>query len=562
LTDSSLIFTIAVSMALAFVFGFIAFKLRLSPIVGYLIAGICIGPYTPGVVANSALASQLSELGVILLMFGVGLHFSPKDLIAVSRVALLGALPQVVLSTLAASLLASLWGWSWGACFVFGLALSVASTIVVIGELEKRDLLTQAEGKAAVAWLLAQDLAVVLILVLLPALAPVLSAPTFDWHTLGTVLPSFGIACAKAAAFIAMMLFIGRRFFPWMLNAVAKTHSRELFTLFVIGIPIGISLLAAMLFGVSLALGAFLAGIVLNESELSHHAAAKALPLQDAFAVLFFVSTGMAFRPTILLTHAPQVLASVAFIIIFTPLISFLLLSVVMRYQMRVAAVVAASLAQIGEFSLVLAGLGHGLKLLPDYAHGTILGAALVSISLHSFTFDKLQVAGLSARVSGWLSKINANDPLAIPQTTSDQLKEHVILVGYGRVGTVVGLALAQHAIPYVVIEDNREIVEDLRKKSIPSIYGSADIPEVLRQAGIEHCRLLAITSPDPLTTRIICDHAHTLNNNLTVVVRTHSEGEMQYLHDTKRAELAVFGEIELGKSIAEYVTTNFKGSV
>jgi len=384
--DTPLIFTIAISLTLAFVFGFIAFKMRLAPIVGYLAAGITIGPHTPGLVANSTLAAELSELGIILMMFGVGLRFSTSDLLSVSRAAYLGAIPQIVLSTIAGAYLSSFWGLPWGEALFVGLGLSVASTIVVIGALEKRNLLADEAGKISIGWLLSQDLAVVFFLALVPALAPALKQPSFEWQAIGAVVPALGIACAKAAGFIGAMLFAGRKFFPWFLTKVGDTGSRELFTLFVIGVPIGIALLAAHLFSVSMALGAFLAGIVLNESELSHHAAAKALPLQDAFAVLFFVSTGMSFNPSVVYNNPGQLLCAVMFIVVFNPLISFLLLTICVKYKATLAGKVAGGLAQIGEFSMLLAALGMGLGLLRSTAYNVIVGAALCSITIFSLT--------------------------------------------------------------------------------------------------------------------------------------------------------------------------------
>jgi monovalent cation:H+ antiporter-2, CPA2 family len=396
--ETSLIFTIALSLGLAFVFGLFAMKMRLSPIVGYLLAGILIGPHTPGVVANEHVASELSDLGIILLMFGIGLHFSITDLIAVRRVALMGALPQVILSTAAGTVLGTLWGWQWGTSLIFGLALSVASSVVVINELEKRNLIAHVKGKVSVAWLLTQDLAVVLFLVLLPALAPILQQPTVSYEQISTIMPSFVFAIARALIFIGFMLLLGRKLFPWVLATVAKTGSRELFTLFVVGVPISIALIAAQLFNVSFALGGFLAGIALNESELCHRAAANALPLQDAFVVLFFVSTGMSFDPNILSSRPWELLSAIVFALTVNSIISFALIVGGLRYKLGVAITVAAGVAQVGEFSLVLGKLGLKLALLPEPIYNIILGTALISIGLHSVTFGFIQYLGLRMR--------------------------------------------------------------------------------------------------------------------------------------------------------------------
>jgi len=392
--ETGLIFTIAVSLGLAFVFGFLAFKLRLSPVVGYLLAGIAIGPHTPGVVADSNLASELSELGIMLLMFGVGLHFSLEDLIRVRRVALLGTIPQIILSTIAGSFLGSLWGWPWGTCLIFGLALSVASSVVVINELEKRNLLAEEEGKVSVGWLLTQDLVVVLFLVLLPALAPILGQSAVSWNQITTLFPTFAFAILRAFTFVSFMLLLGRRFFPWLLNKVGNTGSRQLFTLFVIGVPISIALVAAHLFNVSFALGAFLAGIALNESELCHRAAASTLPLQDAFVVLFFVSTGMSFNPAILSTHPLELLSAVLFALTFNSLLTFGLILGCLRSKPAVATLVAAGVAQIGEFSLVLGNLALKLGVLPEEIYNIILATVLISIGVHSLTFRLYKFIG------------------------------------------------------------------------------------------------------------------------------------------------------------------------
>ncbi|MCE3236245.1 MAG: sodium:proton antiporter, partial [Vampirovibrio sp.] len=386
--ETNLIFTIAISLGLAFIGGFIAHKLRLSPIVGYLLVGTLIGPYTPGLVADMDMASQLAEIGVILLMFGVGMHFSIQDLLSVRWIALPGALLQITVATVMGAGLALMWGWTLEAGLVFGLALSVASTVVLLRTLEERGDLVSRNGNIAIGWLIVEDLVMILMLVLLPALAGTQaqsalgtthSEPLSVWATLGLTIGKVGL-------FVLLMLVAGRRLFPWLLNQVAKSGSRELFTLFVVGVALGIAYGSSHLFGVSFALGAFFAGIVIHESHLSHRAAENALPLQDAFAVLFFVSVGMLFDPRILLEHPLQVLGVVAIIILGKSLAAFLLI-LGLRYPPSTAFIVSASLAQIGEFSFILAGLGTSLKVLPEQAHSLILAGAIVSIMLNPILF-------------------------------------------------------------------------------------------------------------------------------------------------------------------------------
>lgn len=545
--ESSLIFTIAVSLAVAFFFGFIALKLKLSPVAGYLLAGIVIGPYTPGLVADTSVAAELSEIGIILLMFGVGLHFSINDLLAVRRVALLGAVPQVFISVLFGVTIALLLGWNIGASLIFGLALSAASTVVVINGLEQRGTLRHLEGKLAVGWLLVQDLAMVLILVLLPALSPTLQQGLTDATGYQAALLALLYAIGKAAFFIAFMIIIGRRLFPWLLDKVATTGSRELFTLFVIAVPIGIALLAAHLFQVSLALGAFFAGIVLNESELSHRAAANALPLQDAFAVLFFVSTGMLFNPAVLSTHPLHLSAALAVVLLVNPFIALILLTV-LGYPLLLAISVAANLCQIGEFSLLLSTLGLKLNLITQQVHSLIIAIVLISICLNSVVYR-------------WWQKL---EPMMVrlplpkheAQETSNVvvLNDHVILVGFGRVGSRIGDALLAHDISFAVIEQDRELAAELQQKGITCIEANAEISGALEQACVASCRMLIITANDPFEARLICQRANKLNPTIRILVRTHSDEESRFLTESPGVELVVFGENELAAAMTRHV--------
>jgi CPA2 family monovalent cation:H+ antiporter-2 len=381
---------IAMAFVLAFIGGFAAVQLRLPAIVGYLMAGIAVGPFTPGFVGDPNLASQLAEIGVILLMFGVGMHFSVRDLWAVRTIALPGALAQIIAATLLGIGVATLWGWSFGAGLVFGLALSVASTVVLLRALENSRTLDTPDGRIAVGWLIVEDLVMVLTLVLLPAFAGHLGGTTnaHEAHndSQNGVWLSLGLTLGKVALFVALMLLIGRRIFPWLLRRVEHTGSRELFTLAVVALALGVAFGSARLFGVSFALGAFFAGVVINESELSHRAASGLQSLQDAFGVLFFVAVGMLFDPRILVRQPLQVLEVVAIIVVGKSLAA-LAIVLALRRPLPTALTVSAALAQIGEFSFILASLGVALELLPREGQNLILAGALISITLNPLLF-------------------------------------------------------------------------------------------------------------------------------------------------------------------------------
>lgn len=402
--ETTLISTIAVSLVYAFVAGFAAHRLRLPPLVGYLLAGIAVGPFTPGFVADVTLAGELAEIGVILLMFGVGMHFTLRDLVAVRHIALPGAVVQIAVATVLGVVMAQLWGWTFEAGLVLGLALSVASTVVLLRALETQGTLDSENGRIAVGWLIVEDLVTVLVLVLLPAFAGSLGdEPSRATHVVEQpLLVTFGLTLGKITAFIGLMLLIGTRLFPWVLEQVARTGSRELFTLAVTTVALGIAFGAAEVFGVSFALGAFFAGVVVNESDHSHRAASDMQPLQDAFTILFFVSVGMLFDPAILVQHPLPVLAVVAIIILGKSLAAFLIVQAC-RYPLSTALTVAAGLAQIGEFSFILAGLGTTLGLLPPAGRDLILAGALLSITLNPLLFrattvlqDRLEVPAVA----------------------------------------------------------------------------------------------------------------------------------------------------------------------
>lgn len=549
----SLITTIAAALGLGLILGMLAVRLRLPALVGYLAAGVIIGPATPGFVADVALASQLAEIGVMLLMFGVGLHFSLDDLLEVKGIALPGAVLQIAVATLLGMGLSHLWGWSLGAGLVFGLALSVASTVVLLRALEDRGQLDSFNGRIAVGWLVVEDLVTVLVLVLLPALAGPLGGKGDNsgplWMTLGWTLLQVG-------AFVAFMLVVGRKLFPWFLWRVAKTGSRELFTLAVIAAAVGIAYGSSHLFGVSFALGAFFAGMVLRESELSHRAAEETLPLRDAFSVLFFVSVGMLFDPRVLVEHPLQILGVLAVILVGKSLAAFFLV-LALRYPLNTAITVSASLAQIGEFSFILAALGMSLDLLPVLGQNLILAGAIVSIAVNPLMFK------LAEPIERWVRSKSEHarrmerspDPLAeLPaNVTHERLTGQVVLVGYGRVGKSIAAELGRQGIHYVVAEQNREMVEELRRRDQPAVAGNAAEPAVLIQAHIARASMLVIATPDTFHVRAMIETAKALNPDIRVVVRTHNEEEARLLREETGGTVLV-GEHELARSMTRHV--------
>ena len=531
--EPALITTIAAAFGLALILGFVAVRLRLPALVGYLIAGVILGPATPGFVADVELSQQLAEIGVMLLMFGVGLHFSLADLLAVRRIALPGAVAQIAAATALGAVVAHFWGWSPGAGLVFGLALSVASTVVLLRALESRGVLDSINGRIAVGWLVVEDLVMVLVLVLLPPLAGWLGAGAAEGGSQAEVLRSFLVTIGKVAAFVALMLVVGRRMFPWLLWQVARTGSQELFTLCVIAAAVSIAWGAAAIFGVSFALGAFFAGMVLRESALSHRAANETLPLRDAFSVLFFVSVGMLFDPQMLVDEPLRVLAVVAIIVLGKSVAAFLIV-LAFRYPLNTALTVSASLAQIGEFSFILASLGVVLGLLPVEGQSLILAGALISIALNPLVFGAIEPLQAWIRARSRLARLfeRRADPLAeIPASVdAGRLTGHVLIVGYGRVGRRIGKALAAAGIPTVVADQNREVVEALRARGIPAVAGDAADPAVLVQAHVVRARMLVIAVADLVRARQMLEIAHTLRPDLPALVRVHDDAEAALL--------------------------------
>jgi CPA2 family monovalent cation:H+ antiporter-2 len=558
-----LITTIAAALGLALIMGFIAARLKLPALVGYLIAGIIIGPATPGFVADIELSNQLAEIGVMLLMFGVGLHFSLDDLLAVRRIALPGAIVQIAAATLLGIGVTALWGWSLAAGIVFGLALSVASTVVLLRALESRSVLESVNGRIAVGWLVVEDLVMVLVLVLLP--------PFSVWLGDNSAIPAEGagdqsllitlvFALGRVSVFIALMLVVGRRLFPWLLWQIARTGSRELFTLCVIAAAVGIAYGSAELFGVSFALGAFFAGMVMRESPLSYRAAEESLPLRDAFSVLFFVSVGMLFDPHVLISEPIHVIVVVAIIVFGKSLAAFFLV-LLFRYPLNTALTVSASLAQIGEFSFILANLGVSLGLLPREGQSLILVGAIISIALNPLVFHAVEPAQAWIRSRSKLAQTleRPDDPLAVLPMTVDlnRLSGQVVLVGYGRVGRRIGEALTANGISFVVAEENREIVEKLRESGVPAVSGDASEPTVLVQAHIHRARMLVIATPDTLDVRRMIEIARTVNPRIETVVRTHSEEEAVLL-EKENAGKVFLGEHELARSMIRHVLDRY----
>ncbi len=547
-----LITTLASAFSLALLFGYIATRLRMPALVGYLLAGVALGQFASGDTAHLGLASQLAEIGVMLLMFGVGLHFSIEDLLAVRKIALPGALLQIAVATALGAALAYAWGWGAGAGLIFGLSLSVASTVVLLRALEARGALESVNGRIAVGWLVVEDLVMVLVLVLLPALGG-LDGAGGRGQAIGPLLLSLGAAVLKVGLFVGLMLAFGRTLLPRLLWLVAHTGSRELFGLCVVAAAIGVAVGAAALFGVSFALGAFFAGMVLRESEFSRRAADESLPLRDAFSVLFFVSVGMLFEPGILFGQPMQVLAVLA-IILFGKSFAAMLLVLVLRYPLSTALTVSASLAQIGEFSFILSGLGVALGLLPEEARTLVLAGAIVSIAFNPLLFTLVEPLRRWIHARSALSQLleRSADTLGeLPTSTAARfLSGQSVLVGWGRVGRRVAEALESESIPYVVIERNRELVERLRAQGIAAVAGNAGDALTLVQAHIARAALLIIAVPGAVDVRAVLRSAMQLNPSLQVLVRTHSEHEAELMAEAIEGRV-FFGEAELAHSMA-----------
>ncbi|MFN8433177.1 MAG: cation:proton antiporter [Anaerolineales bacterium] len=539
--EITLIINIVVALVVAFIGGVIARRLGLPTIVGYLFAGIAIGPFTPGFVGDTHTISQLAELGVIFLMFGVGLHFSLSDLWKVRSIAIPGALGQMALTTLLAFFLSRSWGWNASAGIVLGLAISIASTVVLLRGLMDKGLLNTAHGQAAVGWLVLEDLATVLILVLMPTLANA-SGP-FDWAGLGLTL-------VKASAFVILLLFVGKRFIPWVLLQIAHTRSRELFILAILAITLGTALGAAELFGVSFALGAFIAGVVVSESPLSHQVGADVFPFREAFAVLFFVSIGMLVNPIYLLNNIGYVLALTVLIVIGKSLIT-LLLGSVFPWQGRTALVVAAGLSQIGEFSFILGQSGIELGILTQDQYSLILAGALLSITVNPLMFRLIDPA------ENWFKKrpalwrlLDRHRPLTL--AAEEKVVGHVAIVGYGRVGRNISNLLGKMSIPHLVIDSDAENIDELNRLGIPNLYGDASNSEVLTHARLETARALVVAGPDESTSELVVAAARDLAPKLPIIARATTEEGIKHLAKLG-AQDVIHPELEGGLEIVRH---------
>lgn len=516
--STPLITTIVGGLALAYILGMIAQRLKISPLVGYLAAGVLAGPFTPGFVADTSLAPELAEIGVILLMFGVGLHFSLKDLMAVKAIAIPGAIAQIAVATLLGLGLSAFFGWGLFSGIVFGLCLSTASTVVLLRALEERGLIDSQRGQIAIGWLIVEDLAMVLALVLLPAIANMLESS--DQTNVSQLMINLGITIGKVVAFILIMMIVGRKLIPWMLAKTAATGSRELFTLCVLALALGIAYAAVTLFDASFALGAFFAGMVLNESDLSHRAAQDTLPLRDAFAVLFFVSVGMLFDPMVLIEHPLGILATLAIIIIGKSAAALVLVRM-FGHSRRTALTIAASLAQIGEFAFILAGLGVALNVLEPDARNLVLAGALVSIMLNPVLFSLLD---------RYLAKTETKEE--VEQLQQEELEEempvpvdicgHAIIVGYGRAGSMLSEKLLAQSIPLVIIENSRNKFTELKEKSLNTVLGNASTKESLALARIDCAKSLLLTIPNGYEAADIAETARSMNPDLNIIVRAH----------------------------------------
>ena len=546
-----LIATIVAGLVVAFFAAAVAHRLRISPVAGYLLAGVIIGPFTPGIVADTGLANQLAEVGVILLMFGVGLHFSLRDLMSVQRIALPGAITQIVVATILGFSLAMYLGWSISAGLVFGLALSVASTVVLLRAMQARKLIDTEQGRIAVGWLIVEDLVMVLTIVLLPVVASIIGGSEIGGRYVAILV---GTTLLKIAGFIAVMLIIGRRLIPAALHWAAHSGSRELFRLAVLAIALGVAFGSAVVFDVSFALGAFFAGMILGETQLSRRAAEETLPLRDAFAVLFFVSVGMLFDPAVVLEQPLPLLATVAIIVVGKSLAAFAIVRA-FGHPTRTALTISASLAQIGEFSFILAGLGTGLGILPAEARDLILAGAILSIFANPLVFHIVARPLATIRVEAEAKAA------AVEIERERQRKEHVILIGYGRVGQIVAAGMHKAGRAMVLIEREADRAREAQAAGLQVVTGHAADPYVLDQAGIREASKLLIAIPEGFEAGGIAARARSLNPNLAIIARAHSDAEVEQLQKTG-ADHVIMGEREIARCMLDLSARLRQGEV
>jgi K+:H+ antiporter len=550
-----LVSTLAIGLVLAFSLGVLAHRLKLPPLVGYLLAGIALGPFTPGFVADQSIANQLAEVGVILLMFGVGLHFSLEELLSVRGIAIPGAVAQGLVATPLGVALGWWLGWGTGAGVLFGLALSVASTVVLLRVLQERRLLETERGKITVGWLIVQDIAMILVLVLLPGLAGLYKGLEAAPDT-AAIAREVGLMLGKFAIFVAIMLIVGKKLIPAILHYVAHTGSRELFRLAVLSIALGVAYAAAELFGVSLALGAFFAGMMLSESRLSQQAATESLPLRDAFAVLFFVSVGMLFNPGIVIAAPLALLATVLIIVLGKSIAAY---AVVRLFGLPgpTALTISASLAQIGEFSFILASLGLSLGLLPAEGRDLILAGAIISIILNPFLFAALDFV-LTRRGKAIADRPPTEASEAEPTPTREPIRRtaltnHVVLIGHGRVGSFISGVLGETKTPVFVIEDDKDLVAELKTQGIEGIVGNAADPALIAAANLGEARCLLVAIPDAFEGGQVVQQARAINPKLLIIGRAHSEAEIEHLKK-HGADLVVMGEHEIAKAMLDNI--------
>ncbi|CAK01888.1 YbaL family putative K(+) efflux transporter [Bartonella tribocorum] len=565
LHDTPLITTIVAGLCLAFLLGMIASRLRISPLVGYLLAGVIVGPNTGGFKIDSVIINQLAEIGIILLMFGVGLHFSLKDLLSVKAIAVPAAIAQMAFSTLLGLCLGLIMGWSLSGSLIFGLALSIASTVILLRALQERHLIETEKGRIAVGWLIIEDLAMVLILVLIPSLASTLNStnketldPLVQWLDL-SIWGVFGLTILKVIIFIALMLVIGRRVIPWLLKMSAHSGSRELFRLSVFAIALGVAFGAAHLFGVSLSLGAFFAGMVMSESELSHRAAEESLPLRDAFSVLFFVSVGMLFDPEKLLTHFFPLLATLFIIVIGKSAVAFFIVKA-FRYSNATALTIAASLAQIGEFSFILAGLSLSLGLLNNDAHDLILGGAIFSILLNPLVFiacnkikKRLEKFSASSQNTQTIIDIDPQDPDQdfLPMTLKNN---HIVIIGYGRIGKCIALSLINRDKPIVIVEESKRLSDKAISDGFEAICGNIIQQEIMNAANINNAHKVVITMRSTIEVGECIVNIRDMKKDIPIITHALSDTETAYLVDLG-ADVVVTDDEEIANGIIKHIT-------
>lgn len=548
---SSLIAMLVAGIGLAFVFGALAHKLRVSPLVGYLLAGVVVGPFTPGFVADQEMANQLAEIGIILLMFGVGLHFSLKDLLSVWTIAVPGAMVQILVATALGTGLGLLFGWNWGQGLVFGLSLSVASTVVALRTLQERRMVESLRGRITVGWLVVEDMVMVLVLVLIPAFSRLIARAPAD---LGASDPS-GISTTilltlgKVTAFVALMLLVGQRVIPWILHWVAHTGSRELFRLSVLAVALGVALGASTLFGVSFALGAFFAGMVLSESPLSQRAAEEILPLRDAFAVLFFVSVGMLFNPTVIIHEPLALLATLVIVLGGNPFVAYLVVRATGRSR-ETALAIAASLAQIGEFSFILAGIGVAQAILPPMGRDLVLAAAILSILVNPVLLALVDRMAAKPASPAATDEVSAE---ALPDLQPTALTGHSVLVGYGRVGSLVGAGLKDRGEPFLVIEDRQVPADAARRDGVEVLFGNAADPKVLAAANLAEAHRMFVAIPQSFEAGQAVEQARRSNPQLEIVARAHTDADVDHLARCG-ATRTIMGEREIAGSMLDFV--------